>query len=526
MKIKFKNLIIKTFFLASLACVFSVAAENQILNVFPKSTYTAKNKGQCKISFNYTPSKGPWSEGLIEKDVFRTSIQHKQDKLNSYELRVGVGGQIYSLSGAFGESMPPSWRRNKNNKSPWNDEVWQFVAVCLRYNNWEINKIIKPYCGGYFIHNSGCYIPKKIKGINNIYCPLLNSEHNPKERSYRQLNWGLVPQTQTINRSPLLYYMQVRDAGDGIIELTWVVHNFSVRDDIIFNHLNAPWGGTRVTNLPLQYVSKPDDSLELENMQNCKFRNGQKVRTTGGFNLSSQNPNPNSPALSLVFGLDKHWGKDKDFQYAPSLYRAWRASAPSYKTVWKDWKTRPPNSFRNYDVAVVVPKFNLAPGKTIWYRSYLVVNGKEKAAKQAKILVKHVDYGLLEFSAKNTPLLSVKDNNNKVIFKLFAKPVKGTLPVFKLRHKISEKIAYTTDPYLFTPQKKLFIPIKKSDKNYGYYSKAIAYTLDAQTEYLGMYGYAYKNKPKSQEWKKLSSCVNNKYFPKLTTYHVDAWVKK
>jgi hypothetical protein len=28
------------------------------------------------------------------------------------------------------------------------------------------------------------------------------------------------------------------DVGDGIIELTWVVHKYSERDDIVFDHLN------------------------------------------------------------------------------------------------------------------------------------------------------------------------------------------------------------------------------------------------------------------------------------------------
>jgi len=50
-----------------------------------------------------------------------------------------------------------------------------------------------------------------------LYCPLLAAEIRSKERCYRMLNWGLVPQIKTVHRSPLLYYTQVRDAGDGII---------------------------------------------------------------------------------------------------------------------------------------------------------------------------------------------------------------------------------------------------------------------------------------------------------------------
>ncbi len=202
------------------------------------------------------PSGSLWDKRIDEQQVFQVEMKHQQDSHNSFALRVGKGGQIYSLRGPFGESMPPSWRGGADT-SPWNDEVWQFVAVCTKYNGLKSLRIGKlpaettvrfktsPYENSFFVHNSGAYIPGN-SSIQSLYCPLLASSTSADGRCYRTLNWGLVPQVKTMHRSPLLYYGQTRDVGDGVIELTWVVHNVSVRDDVVFDHLNAPWGRAHV----------------------------------------------------------------------------------------------------------------------------------------------------------------------------------------------------------------------------------------------------------------------------------------
>ncbi len=519
-----------------LACLVvgseALAGEKDLLSVFPESTFHAADPGTATASFDFAASPGPWAEGMDERDVFQVSLKHSQDPLNSYELRVGKGGQIYSLQGAFGESVPPSWRSG-NNRSPWNDEVWQFVAVCSRYNyarkgaDWI--KAAAPYKTSYFIHNSGCYMPESAVPLRNLYCPLLASGYDAPTRTYRQVNWGLVPQHQTIHRSPLLYYLQVRDAGGGVIELTWVVHNFSVRDDIVFDHLNAPWGGTRVSSLPLHAVARPDGSLETGNSTKAV-----DVRQTGGFDLASATSADDSPSLALVFGRDKNLDAEKaraqsgvePTQFKPSLYRSIRAAAPLYTKAWQDWQTRPANSFRNYQVAVVIPKLRLAPDTTIWYRSYLVVDGRDKAAARARELVDQVDYGSLDFPPASTPIVPVKSDDGKPLFGLFVRPVKGSLPVFRLKDRQTGRVAYTTDPYLFTPQEKLALAVPKEDADYDYFSQAVGYTLDGKTEYQGLAGFACKERPAEGDWQKLSIAVGSEHFSDPTPFHVDVWVAR
>jgi len=229
-------------------------SDQAILSLFPDSTFDSepRSQGEAKLSQQFSAGKSLWKEGLDETKVFHGEMIHAQEKSNSFSLRMGKGGQIYSLRGPFGESVPPSWRKDGAKQSPWNDEVWQFVAVCTKYNGFDhaqkaadvpeatLEKMKQSgFADSFFVHNSGAYIDNGLR-FDSLYCPLLSAEMDQAGRCFRMLNWGLVPQTKTIHRSPILFYTQVRDAGDGVIELTWVVHNFSVREDVVFDHLNAP----------------------------------------------------------------------------------------------------------------------------------------------------------------------------------------------------------------------------------------------------------------------------------------------
>ena len=150
--------------------------------------------------------------------------------------------------------------------------------------------------------------------------------------------------------------------------MTYVVHICSDRDDIVFDHLYAPGGGTRFTSLPFHYLSTPGGELPNRTaMKERRLQNGVDVRETGGWNLSSVTNTPDSPSLALVFGRDRHLerelakaaGGEPYCQFAGSIYR----DGPAMDFRWRtqDFRERPENSHRNYEVAVVTPKFRLAP---------------------------------------------------------------------------------------------------------------------------------------------------------------------
>ena len=515
--------------------------DRALSDVFPEPSFRADEPGSLTVSADYNPSPGPWMEGIDEREVFRASLKHESSPLSSYELRTGQGGQVYSLQGMFGESVPPSWRSN-GPTSPWNDEVWQFVSVCTRYNDGRTPpdwiKKAEPYKTSFFVHNSGCYMQDAAAGsdLKNLYCPLLASSLDTEARVLRQVNWGLVPQMRTIHRSPILYYTQVRDAGEGVIELTWVVHNFSTRDDVVFDYHNAPWGGTRVSSLPLTYVARPDGTLAHDKFtvdSPGPYKRGVSAQKTGGFTISCVDESDDSPSLALVFGRDKHLDdqmlrkkQGKDYvQFKPSRYRSWRAYHPAYFKQLKNFQDIPANTFRNYQVVEFIPRLFLRPQETIWYRSYLVVGGKRRAVELAKTLVDHVDYGAMVFDARDTPMLSLPNEAGEPA-RLYARPVAGTLPVFAIRKKTDGKVIYTTDPYRLTPQEKLDLSIPEGHKGHDYYSRAVGYTLDGQTEFLGLLGFARREAPAADKgWQRLSEAAPRYWDGKADDFHVDVWVK-
>lgn len=535
-----------------------------LLDLFPPSTVKLRSQppSDTRFNTNFTPTDSVWAKGLDETRVFHGELVHAQDKDRSYALRIGKGGQIYSLRGPFGESVPPSWRKEGANRSPWNDEVWQFVAVCSKYNGFDhakrdgrvpllVDLKLKTlgFADGFFVHNSGAYIPGDAE-FDSLYCPLLSNQIDHANGSFRMLNWGLIPQIKTIHRSPILFYTQVRDAGNGVIELTWVVHNFSVRDDVVFDHLNAPWGGTRISSLPFRYVSDADGNV-LQRKDLLNKMGVAEVRKTSGWNISCATEANDSPSLALVYGLDKHreseWAKknrgEPYTQVGKSLYRDWRASAPSYEKGWQDWQTRPENSFRNYDVCEVIPKLQIRPGTSIWYRSYLVVGPKDQVIEQSKQLVDHVDYGLLEIPPASAPKLRVNVGNQIVVsrpskrgsalqrgagrsFDVFAAPVSGTKPLFLIEHKQTKQQVVTTDPYIFVPQKKLRLPFPKKHPFADYYSDAIGYSLDQQkSNWKNLLGFGFEQRPSYGNWTQLSALLDKSTFPKATKFHLDLWVE-
>jgi hypothetical protein len=716
-----------------------VAAINrELLDVFPPSTVEvpADARGKTELSSEYTRSGSLWNKYLDEEKVFNFEIKHEQAEENSFRLRLGKGGQLYSLRGAFGESIPPQGVGN-----PWNDEVWQFVAVCSKYNH-PLGKLPAEaadrlrrsgYAEGYFIHNSGAYGNKAFSGQitisfdvmldpeqpgrlnlymrgnsgefgqlmvadgkirlngtevalvrpgtwqhvvlafeagdvaqpriqvtvrsqdgkettatvpsvtpsvkdmgmlgfsadgdgagvmyldnvtvtrvkdgksetpilldfesdpqlmyqeqallgadrekgafgavtdkvaatghhsyeirdaaglehawqpmfrlfprttwgNGFYCPLLASDVPADGRTYRSLNWGLIPQQRTIHRSPILYYVQTRDLGDGIIEITYVVHNFSVRDDIVFDHLNAPWGGTRMSSLPYSYLSSPEGALyDREWMKEHAGAIG--VSKTGGWNLTSAGESPDSPSLALVYGLDKHLEREREkakqglphLQLQESIYRHMIG-----QTMPENWRTMPENAWRNYEVAVVIPKFRFVPDSTIWYRSYLVVNRRDRAIELAKSLVDEVDYGLLTFDPATTPKVPVFIRNGKVVddgdapaFSLLAKPVSGTMPLFLIENATTGQEVVTTDPYIFVPQEKLDLGISPDDPELDYFSNTVGYSMDKNnSHWKRLLGYGYVEKQAEGTCEQLSKLLDIAHFPETSAHHIDLWVER
>ncbi|MBI1374294.1 MAG: hypothetical protein GC159_16380 [Phycisphaera sp.] len=491
---------------------------NPALDVFPPATFHVDDadRGASRLTGQYTPSGSLWLKGLDESTVFQQELAHEQDASRSFRLRVGRGGQIYSLRGAFGESVPPSWRDGGKTSSPWNDEVWQFVAVCSKYNN-------QPKDGmpgtPFFIHNSGVYVEGSAKPM---YCPLLANEASPDQRTYRTLNWGLIAASPSVHRAPLLYYTQVRDAGAGVVELTWVVHNFATDPDIVFDFLNAPWGGTRWTSLPYCYWSSPDGGpVDVTDTRSHANEGTRHYDQLGGWIMRTQSrDDPASPSLGLVIGRDRH--ASESFQTRRSIYRDYRAHPNTYAL------GKRPNEHRNYDVVEAIPGCAIRPGATYFFRAFFVVDRFDRAVARCNELVDHVDYGPITFDPASTPLVTATPDDKAPTFRLYARPVPNSQPLFLLESTETGQRIVTTDPYRLVSTRPFDNPLDAAHPMHDYFVKAVYHNVsDGRTRWLGMLGYGLRERPNAPgDWRQLSTVLPDRAeFPKPDEHHLDLWVR-
>lgn len=528
---------------------------HQILDVFPASQREGESERHptTTISSEWRPTNpvDQWDERLDESRVFLAELASTTNGL-PFQVRIGQGGQIYSLRIDGQQTVPPSWRPTDQPISPWNDEVWQFVAACKQLNGLNaiqqlgplpettIQQIQEcPFATSYFVHQSGTYATDKHDG-QHLYCPRLASDFDRQRGQVRMLHWGLVPQLRTLHRSPLLIYSQLQLVGEGVLEWTWVVHHFGEDPLVVFDHLNTPWGGTRVSCLPKRWIASQDGTPVKRNTL-LDQQNIVPMTRTGGWAMASQSEDPDSLALAWVFPQDQV-SERSDSNTASvvdataalkSRYRDWRQNEPAYKSTWKDWNSRPENSFRNYDVAEVIPHASIEPGQTRYFRCYLVIGTRQYVAATASEVQARAQFGELRFSPSKTELTTVRLPDSRQdspefwpSFQTYAKPVSGSRPLFLMEDTRTGRRLLSTDPYSLVPSQPVTILLPNQHPLRDYFRSAHGYRLDEHhCRWLGMVGYGLTSRPASNDWKRLSQILPNESFPPESKHHHDLWVR-
>ena len=183
---------------------------NELLTVFSDSNVTTAGSSAFTSTTELDLSGSIFGFGLNENDVYHAAL--KTNLANGpanrdWEIRIGLGGQIYSLRSEVGEIVPPqSFQR------PFNDEVFQSISVNTSPRE----------TGGEaaFYHQSGYYVE-----LNNVtrptFSPLLASG-SVEVNAYSTLCLAVQADTEAIPQLPggLLHYQRTKDLGDGVIEVT------------------------------------------------------------------------------------------------------------------------------------------------------------------------------------------------------------------------------------------------------------------------------------------------------------------
>jgi hypothetical protein len=411
---------------------------------FIDSTLPMMNTTSTNISRNYDSSNSAWSTNYSEGYVMDSRITSTSfdGPSNNWELRVGKGGQIYSLkTEALGETVPPQYRGDDS--APWVDEVWQAVSV---YNLGANPK---------FNHGSGVYLKDPIL-TKPYYTPRLATEIDADDKSFYSMNWMQPSASQGSydedNPSHIINLTKYKDVGDGVVEVTLGLYNFGSTE--VYRYNNMPWGGVRRTALEYNYLANSDQNSYTQvtgyfGESGAGSARLEDIDTTGGWTVfCSQSAGDYGESLGFVFGQVDAINSDT---FASSRIRQGYAYPLSPQPGETDW--------RNYMVSTVNRRHNINQGKGIWSRFYFVF-GNNRADVRDKILsrslVGNTPYAEMNNLESDSTLigykLSLTDNifsiekSTQPDFYLYEQLINNAVPVFEIVKNDGTKYV-TWDPY-------------------------------------------------------------------------------
>ena len=460
----------------SLSQLSDEALDSSLFAFVPTVDYgdVMQTSDSTTFTTEFQPSDSYWAPHCNEEDVYLARLRHIAGADDSWDLRLGKGGQIYSFIGPYGEGVPPS----SNEKSRWNDEVWQPVSVNTDLNNGDAFDGVKSM--KYYIHGAGNYINEDSQ-TNTFYSPLMASWYNESEKAYYTNNWGQQAHVPSLYKSGILYTTKYKDIGEGVLEVTYVVQNFG---DDIQNHLNVPWGGVRSSNLRGQYLSMPDQTVKV-NMKNTGSESGNyDIDETGGFFIfANDTVNATAPSMGIVFGDEIKKDELSDHNLSNIYFR--------HAQVGGD--TNP----RDYSLFVVIPKLEVKPGETFYYRVYYVNGNRDFVHQKSKELVPFVEYGFIESPTDETPLVSIKsadlDGALTQDIHLFASPVKDNVPFFLMENTETGERYISPDLYHNVNTETFTNPYSpESEKYETYENREVNRPYDGKVKYLKLLGYGIK----------------------------------
>jgi len=404
------------------------AGDPEFLNVFPQSPNITglSYSGQLSYSETYSPSGSQWAPGLDEREVFFASLKHADSASATWEVRVGKGGQLYSIRGPYGESQAPQTQPDAH----WIDQIFQLIGVDQALN-------LTTPDHAYFIHQAGDYLDDPIL-TTTFYSPMLARNFDSGSNAFSVLNWGQQAHIPNVNQAGLLYYDRVKDLGSGVIEITYVIYNFG--QDLIDYH-DTPWGGVRKSVLPVTLASNPDGSATVVS---ALFGDGKalNLKDTGGWIAwTEDSTNQASPTLAVVLGKDIT--PMPSYQYAPARFR---------------YGTGP--AVNDFEVVEATPFIRQAPGSAFFFRVYMVSGTLGTVSSLANTLSASATHGQVNFTEDNADLVPVylQTTNGQTVlttsgpagqspaFYTYAEPVANSLPLFVLQSTQTGQLRLSTNP--------------------------------------------------------------------------------
>lgn len=421
----------------SSAC--ALAQSNGVLSIFSDSDAQSTSDFSFSSTNETDLSGSRWGFGVDERDVYHAALRHEDasgDPSQNWEIRVGNGGQIYSIRSSVGEIVPPQTR-----DSPFVDEVFQSISVDRSTQN----------SGGQpaFYHQSGYFVDG-----NNVsqptYSPLLASGAGDSN-SYSTLSLAVQADTESNPQQPggLLNYQRTRDLGGGVIEVTHSIYNFG-NDTVDFH--NLPWGGVRKTLFDNMLVSNRDGGFTDRAILGFGDFENQVVNAedTGGWAAYTEGTDGSDQGIAYVFGNDDtHFGED--WQTERSSWR-WGDGGGDFLGI----------PIRDFNVGTFRRVVDVDPGDLFESRYFLVLGDVDhiQSSIEDRDLVDAATYNKVIVGEADSSQLSwrvVEEENGSISvlesadgdpsnFRTYAKPVNGSVPLF-LFEDVEGRQFLSVDPY-------------------------------------------------------------------------------
>lgn len=505
--------------------------------IFPSGGAPSTNSAGFTLTVDKTDfESGVWHSKWNEKDVFRLQLSNTKNTSNPYTIRIGKGGQLYSLKTKVGELMPPQTK----------DNAWVDDCLLLTFLDYGRNFLGQTGIGNLsgFIHQAGMYqydqeAMKKNDPSGHYFSPIVAEYWDEKNSQYSCITLGMSPIGPSLNRGDVLMYTSVRDIGDGVFEMQYMTYNYnlyynandtsqitSVTDRYMVDV--TAWGGHRKSVFPYVVSGNTDNSETYsnpfgENNGMPSWGSGAAGTTymdpsqTGGWFAGVQNLNSDSAyAMSWIVG-----NKNLSNQFTQMFVMGDAATTDS--SLWN----------RDFEVMNLNYRAYMEPGTVFYFRYYYSVGDIKTVAQKS---AKYKDYCVakfLEFKEESTPMIPLyltKLNNQTVLTEkntgkpamyVYTQPVKNSFPLYLIRNKQSNRLHVTCDPYMLM-ESVVIENDSQSPKRTGFRP------YDGTTEIVKLLGYVM---PEDAADPTLSYCslsnilTDQTYYPQLGIYDKDIVVR-
>lgn len=441
-----------------------------------------------------------------ETVVFNSELSSVSDDTD-YKIRIGKGGQLYSIKmpeSGLGELIPP---QQNIAISPWNDAIFMSTYIWKDiHNEDEVGKWGKGQ-----VHASGMYIKPELDALNTkpFYSPLLGEKYESESRTYSVINLVTIP-SASINRADMLQYLNYRDVGSGVLEITYYVYNYH---SYTCTGGSTPWAGLRHSKLPNTIRGTTDNGFE-------DFEGGFyniKDAGNGWMAQTEDSSNSDSWTIGFVHGKDDYYDAERQkytlgeqsVQFAPTIIQSLFGG----------------NTVRDFQIINLSNRLDLNPGEGFFRRVYMVFGKLSNVAAKCASLSENTDYGELEFtkdSSLKTPLYKttisdqtiltteIPDTSSLPLGSIYSTPVKGTVPLFQLRNRATGAYNLSTDQYAICNKEPFVNPLDPTEERYDFFENRHIYQIyDETTEWVSLLGYVLPNLTPTNEDPLLSSILGD-----------------